>query len=155
KELAHFSKLTKQTKDKNKQNAVVMGRKTWESIPKKNRPLVSRINIVLTKQNIDFGDGVHVCNSFDDAVRKLSEPPLQDTIETTWIIGGSTVYKEAMLSPHCHRIYLTKVLKTFECDTFLPDIPAGSFSMVRDPDVTDEVQEEDGIQYIYQVYERV
>ena len=43
-----FAKLTKGTSDPNKQNAVVMGRKTWESIPKKNRPLSNRLNIVLS-----------------------------------------------------------------------------------------------------------
>jgi dihydrofolate reductase len=48
KDMALFAKLTKHTNDTNKQNAVVMGRKTWESIPEKNRPLSNRLNIVLS-----------------------------------------------------------------------------------------------------------
>lgn len=45
-----FSKMTTGTKDKNKQNVVLMGRRTWESIPKKFKPLANRINMVLTSQ---------------------------------------------------------------------------------------------------------
>jgi len=52
KEMAYFSRMTKCTKDSNKQNAVIMGRKTWESIPEKNRPLAGRINIVLSRQDL-------------------------------------------------------------------------------------------------------
>lgn len=50
KEMTYFSRMTKRTKDSSKQNAVIMGRKTWESIPEKNRPLAGRINIVLSRQ---------------------------------------------------------------------------------------------------------
>lgn len=50
--MAHFSRITKRTKDSTKQNAVIMGRKTWESIPEKKRPLAGRINLVLSRQNL-------------------------------------------------------------------------------------------------------
>jgi dihydrofolate reductase len=50
--MAYFARMTKRTKDSSKQNAVIMGRKTWESIPDKKRPLDKRINIVLSRQNL-------------------------------------------------------------------------------------------------------
>ena len=49
--MEYFSKMTSTTKDINKQNVVLMGRKTWESIPKKFKPLPNRINMVLTSQS--------------------------------------------------------------------------------------------------------
>jgi len=52
KEMAYFRRMTTCTNDSSKQNAVIMGRKTWESIPGKNRPLTGRINIVLSRQNL-------------------------------------------------------------------------------------------------------
>ena len=48
KDMALFARLTKWTMDSEKKNAVIMGRKTWESIPEKNRPLPNRLNIVLS-----------------------------------------------------------------------------------------------------------
>jgi dihydrofolate reductase len=102
-----------------------------------------------------LGQNVVVCNSLDSALQRLQESPLAGTIESTWIIGGSSVYKDALASPHCFRIYLTKILKTFECDTFLPEIPLDTFKIVRDPNVPEELQEEDGFEYQYHVYERL
>ncbi|KDR11482.1 dihydrofolate reductase isoform X2 [Zootermopsis nevadensis] len=155
KEMAYFSRMTKRTKDSSKQNAVIMGRKTWESIPDKNRPLAGRINIVLSRQDLKLGLNTLACSSLETALQSLQEPPLAESIESAWVIGGSSVYKEAMASPHCSRIYLTKIFKTFECDTFLPEVPMNTFKLVKDPDVPEEMQEENGVLYGYQVYERL
>lgn len=51
-ELAFFTSMTTNTKNANKKNVVLMGRRTWESIPKEYRPLKNRINIVLTSQSL-------------------------------------------------------------------------------------------------------
>lgn len=155
KEMAYFRRMTMCTNDSSKQNAVIMGRKTWESIPGKNRPLTGRVNIVLSRQNLMLGPNVMVCNSMDSALQRLQEPLLAGTIESAWVIGGSSVYREALASPHCFRIYLTKILKTFKCDTFLPEVPGNTFRLVRDPNVPEEMQEEDGLLYEYHVYERL
>jgi dihydrofolate reductase len=57
-------------------------------------------------------------------------------------------------SPHCHRVYLTDVMSEFECDTFFPEMRDDEFQLVDDPDVPKEVQEEQGIHFKYQVFER-
>ncbi|XP_023712017.1 dihydrofolate reductase-like [Cryptotermes secundus] len=101
-----------------------------------------------------LGPNVLVCSSLETALQRLQEPPLAETVESAWIIGGSSVYKEAMALPQCSRIYLTKIFRTFKCDTYLPRVPEDSFKRIKDPDVPDQVQEENGLFYEYQVYER-
>ncbi|XP_071455685.1 dihydrofolate reductase isoform X2 [Hetaerina americana] len=147
-EMAYFSKMTKGTKDPSKKNAVIMGRKTWESIPKKFKPLPDRINVVLSTNKIEVAEGVLLCSSLEGAVAQLRQPPFNSVIETVWVIGGSSLYKASMDLPECHRLYLTHIKAMFECDTFFPTI-SPSFKVVSDPNVPQEVQEENGIKYEY------
>ncbi len=131
-----------------------MGRKVWQEI---GRPLPSRINIVLSKtlQASDFPENVFSCQSFPEALQKVQEPELLEKIETIWVIGGYTVYKEAMESEHCNRIYFTKIMANFECDTFFPEIPESGFKKVpNDEGIPTEIQEENGIKYEYQIFEK-
>ena len=60
-----------------------------------------------------------------------------------------------MESPECHRIYLTRILKDFECDVFFPEVDQSRFKLVKDPEVPEEEQEENGIKYRFEVYEKV
>ncbi|XP_046464116.1 dihydrofolate reductase-like [Daphnia pulex] len=153
KDMALFAKLTKNTNDTNKQNAVVMGRKTWESIPEKNRPLSNRLNIVLSSsQQIE---NTLTCKSLETAMQLLQTPPYLDQIENIWIIGGASVYKEAMEHSSCHRIYVTHILKDFECDVFMPAIDPAKFSLVGDSKVPEGTEEENGISFNVKVYEKV
>lgn len=57
-EMAFFSKITTNTKNNSKKNVVIMGRRTWECIPKKYRPLAGRINIVLTRGLLQVSDNI-------------------------------------------------------------------------------------------------
>ena len=105
-----------------KTNVVIMGRKTWTSIPKKFRPLPNRLNVVLTR-NEDFEkevpSSVLVAKSLSEA---LSEKTLEKALPEgqllgdVFVIGGASVYKQSIAS--CDKLYLTKVRKQFECDTF-------------------------------------
>ena len=90
----------KRFKATTKGHAVVMGRKTWLSLPK--RPLVDRLNIVLTRDASFSADGAQVASSFDDAIAIGAR--FNDEV---MIIGGSSVYAAAM--PVADRIVLTLV----------------------------------------------
>ncbi|XP_046985170.1 dihydrofolate reductase-like isoform X2 [Schistocerca americana] len=149
KELAYFSRMTKSTTDPLKKNAVVMGRKTWESIPEKFRPLPGRLNVVLTRTNRSLGEEVIVHTSLEDAIKDLHN---RQDVETVWVIGGSSVYDEMMKSSYCHRLYITNILKDYNCDTFFPEI-GSQYKSVSDPTVPSGIQEENGIQFQYKVYE--
>uniref|UniRef100_A0A069DPL3 dihydrofolate reductase n=1 Tax=Panstrongylus megistus TaxID=65343 RepID=A0A069DPL3_9HEMI len=154
KEMAHFTKMTSLTTNNDRKNAVIMGRLTWESIPSKFKPLKGRLNVIISKTLKETNyDNAVIFDSLNNAVHKLAQPPYTSNIENFWIIGGASLYKEAVLSDLCHRIYLTKINKSFECDTFFPDIPP-TFVEVRDNEVPTDVQEENGLTYEFKVYER-
>ncbi|XP_031367457.1 dihydrofolate reductase isoform X2 [Apis dorsata] len=143
--------MTTNTKNANKKNVVLMGRRTWESIPKEYRPLKNRINIVLTSQSLDYGNDVIVCKSIPHAFEVIEK--IKDRIENIWVTGGSSVYKAAMESPNFYRLYLTRIKKYFECDTFFPTIP-NNFVLTEDPNIPQGIQEENNIQFVYEVYKK-
>ncbi|XP_011161468.1 dihydrofolate reductase isoform X2 [Solenopsis invicta] len=150
-EMAFFTRMTTDTKQNNKKNVVLMGRRTWECIPKKYRPLKDRINMVLSSQSLDYKDEAIVCKSIPHALDVISG--MQNQVERVWVIGGSSVYKSAIESPYFGRLYLTRIKKKYECDTFFPLIP-NDFVLVEDPTVPQGIQEENGIEFVYEVYER-
>ena len=94
---------------------VVMGRKTLESFPN-GMPLKNRTNIVLTgNQNCQVKDAV-VVHSEDELMEELEKYD-QDDI---FVIGGESVYR--MMLPHCDTVYVTKIDRAFQADTFFPDL---------------------------------
>ncbi|MEK7673456.1 MAG: dihydrofolate reductase [Patescibacteria group bacterium] len=143
KEMQFFKKMTLETQDPQKQNMVLMGRTTWESIPEKFRPLPGRINIVLTHQSDYNAPGADIFDSLDKALSSADS-----NIEKIFIIGGAQVFKEALNNPHLTGIYLTKIDKTFDCDTFLPDLPKNFSEEVLDAD------SEAGITFKYFYYSK-
>ena len=116
-DLKKFKKITTETKDRTKQNAVIMGRKTWDSLPKKYRPLPDRLNIVITRQTYEDAVNIKFCNSFEKAIYICNE---DNNIETIFVIGGSEIYKEAIKSKQCRYIYVTEINSDLICDTFFP-----------------------------------
>ncbi|XP_077994063.1 dihydrofolate reductase-like isoform X2 [Glandiceps talaboti] len=156
KEMKYFTTLTSETQEEGKQNAVIMGRKSWFSIPDKYRPLSDRFNVVLSQTLNECPPGAHLLMpTLDEALKQLSESPLQDKIDQVFILGGTGVYKESLLSPQCHRVYLTRIMADFDCDTFFPDFDTSAFKLVSDPSIPSEIQEEKGIQFKYEVYEKI
>lgn len=94
---------------------VVMGRKTLESFPN-GMPLKNRTNIVLTgNQNYQVKDAV-VVHSEDELMEELEKYD-QDDI---FVLGGESVYR--MMLPHCDTVYVTKIDRAFQADTFFPDL---------------------------------
>ncbi len=98
-------------------NAVIMGRKTWESLPKKHRPLVDRHNVVLSRTETSFA-GAESCTDIETA---LSLPTVIAAPEV-FIIGGGAVFAEAIKHPLCRRVILTRIDARFGCDVFFPVI---------------------------------
>jgi dihydrofolate reductase len=92
-------------------STVVMGRRTWESLPPRFRPLPGRTNVVLTTHPDWSGDG---------AVRAASVPEVLDRAEPLWVIGGGAVY--AGFLPHAHRLVVTDVDLDVDGDTWAPAI---------------------------------
>ncbi|CAH1101981.1 unnamed protein product [Psylliodes chrysocephalus] len=153
-EMDYFSRMTSKTIDPTKKNVVIMGRKTWDSIPTKYKPLQNRINFVLSRSNLDLKNckDVYASNSLESCIEKLEDNAFKSVYETVWVIGGRHIYEAALKSDSFHRLYLTKILKTFDCDTFFPPLPT-NLKKVSDPDVPEELQTENGIDYTYNVYE--
>jgi len=95
---------------------VVTGRKNYESIPEKYRPLVDRTNIVVTHQKNYAEKGCEIANSIESAIdlaRKNGETEC-------FIIGGGQIYKSVLENNLVNQMYITHVLHSFEGDTFFP-----------------------------------
>merc|ERR1711920_1003483 len=99
-------------------------------IPTKFRPLTGRLNIVLTSAAADpafvssYPSGVLVLPSVAAAVEALST---RSDIAEMFVIGGTAAYTEALILPQCGRIFLTRIGKDIECDTFFPNIDEEQF----------------------------
>ncbi len=126
-----FKKVTTEAQQ-SKSNAVIMGRKTYESIPAKFRPLTGRINVVLSnnenvRTQLGLSDDVLIASSLTDALDQLNK---QSNLDRIFVIGGESVYKEAIASASCSRIYLTEIENEVpDLDTFFPFIRANRFRL--------------------------
>ncbi|KAI7713286.1 putative phospholipid-transporting, partial [Hortaea werneckii] len=146
KEMAYFARVTKRTPmtpaagsilpniskqedpDKKCSNVVIMGRKTWESIPPKFRPLKDRTNLVVsTKSRAELGnvpDTVVVGSSITDCLNDLERRVRQGQappVGKAFIIGGSSIYEAALKMPQTKSILLTRIQRDYECDTHFPE----------------------------------
>ena len=108
-DMAHFKTLTAG-------HTVVMGRKTWESLPPRFRPLPGRRNIVITRQPGYAAPGAEVANSLENALK------LASTAATVFIIGGEQIYTQAMAV--ADRLEITEVDLKPEGDAWFPEIAA-------------------------------
>ena len=114
-----FHSTTVKTEDCQRRNMVVMGRKTWESIPEARRPLAGRRNIVISK-NKDFkAEGAEVRSSLEEALKATD-----DRIDSIFVIGGAKVYEQAIRLKEVKGVYLTRLRKTYDCDAFFPKTPS-------------------------------
>lgn len=151
KDMAYFKAVTAQVSEPGARNAVVMGRKTWESIPSKFRPLPGRLNVVLSRggslvqagndQNSSANgapaavlpEGVLLQPSLDAALELLGRAEYASSVEKIFVIGGAQVYVEALASPRCEAVHLTEVTPAadapFTCDAFLPALDAANFKL--------------------------
>jgi dihydrofolate reductase len=111
-DLKYFSQLTKG-------HAVLMGRKTYESLPEKFRPLPQRLNLVLSSSLTVKHPDVRVFSSVEHLSAELESGAVKLPSKVLWLIGGAAVYQE--LLEVCDKLYLTRVQGNFVGDVFLPD----------------------------------
>ncbi|KAM9821253.1 dihydrofolate reductase isoform 4-T4 [Syngnathus typhle] len=138
-EFKYFRKMTATASVEAKKNVVIMGRKTWFSIPEKNRPLNKRINIVLSRQlKVPPTGAHHLAPDFCSALR-LIDTELSDQADQVWVIGGSSLYKELMLSQGTKRLFVTQVLKQFPCDTFFPEFCSDKYNLLPGANLAHEL----------------
>jgi dihydrofolate reductase len=137
--LWHISEDLKRFKRLTTGNAVIMGKKTWESLPR--RPLPGRKNIVLTDNPHETIENAITAYSLDDAVSKCNPD------EEIFIIGGGSIYRQFM--PRADRLFITHVHRKAPADIYFPEI---------DPDIWEVNEKEEFIDneipYTYTIYER-
>lgn len=95
-DMKFFKEITTTTSESGKRNAVIMGRRTWESIPLKYRPLPDRLNVVLTRSgtsNVTATENVVICQSVPSALKLLAAAPYHSFVEKLFIIGGSEIIR--------------------------------------------------------------
>jgi dihydrofolate reductase len=113
--LWHLPDDMKRFKEITTGHPIIMGRKTWESIPLKFRPLPGRANIVVTRQDLYVADGATVVGSFEMARAAAARAHGSDEI---FVIGGGELYATALL--FADRLYLTSVDAATDADAFFP-----------------------------------
>lgn len=109
-DLAHFKRATLGA-------PVIMGRRTWESLPERFRPLPGRENIVVTRDAAYVAEGATVRSSLDEAIDAAG----REGAEIAWVMGGGEFYRAAM--PVADELVVTRIeLDADDADTFAPEI---------------------------------
>ena len=137
-------------------NAVIMGRKTWDSIPAKFRPLPDRLNIVLSRSadardKHSIPEDVPVCASLEDALAFAWTAPNRGEV---FVIGGGAVYDQAIKKPECTRIYLTRVYGKHNVDTYFPSFDEDAYDVSTPKCAPKGVQEEGDVQFEFKLYSK-
>jgi dihydrofolate reductase len=106
-DMARFKRLTTG-------RPVIMGRKTWDSLSPKFRPLPGRTNVVITRQSGWKEPGAEPATSLADALAQCA------AAEEVWIMGGAQIYEQAV--PLADRIEVTEIAQDFEGDAYAPQL---------------------------------
>ena len=106
-DLAHFKRLTQGC-------PVLMGRKTWDSLPPRFRPLPRRSNIVITRQTDWHAEGALRAANLQEAMQLCGDAP------QAWVIGGAEIYRQA--EPLAERAEVTEIAQDFEGDAYAPTL---------------------------------
>ena len=119
-DLAHFKRVTLG-------QPVIMGRKTWDSLPARFRPLPGRLNIVITRQSDWQAEGALRAHSIDDAMRLCGD------VADAWIMGGAEIYRQA--EPLASTAVVTEIDQDYEGDAFAPELGANWQEVQRESHV--------------------
>ncbi|TFK41182.1 dihydrofolate reductase-like domain-containing protein [Crucibulum laeve] len=174
KEMKYFAQVTANAPE-GQQNAVIMGRNTWESIPKKFRPLPNRQNIVISR-NESYDLGIYnntstlLKNDLSSAVAAMSD---SKAIHRAFVIGGASLYTDTLALPlsgtaSVDRALITRIIAPDfeECDVFMPNFLQEKEESVWTRtshqalqewvgfEVPEGIQEENGVNYEFQMWVR-
>ena len=158
-DMAYFRDVTTRTRAAGAQNAVVMGRKTWASIPAKFRPLKGRLNVVLSsgeegavRAAEGLPEGVLLASSLAAALAQLAPgSALGGGVESVFVIGGAAAFAEVLAGGAglvCDTIYLTRVLAELPCDVAIPPLDDALYAL----DEMQPRQEQNGVPFQFTVY---
>ena len=134
-DLKRFKKLTTG-------HTIIMGKRTYESLPV--RPLPNRRSIVITDIPAEQIEGCVMAYSIEDAIAKA------DPVNENFIIGGGSIYRQFL--PFSDKLYITWVHKTFEADTFFPEINLKEWDLLDRTDIP--LNETTNFNYSYCIYQR-
>ena len=140
--LWHISEDLKRFKRLTSGKTVIMGKKTWYSLPK--RPLPGRRNIVLTDIKGEIVEGSETVYSIDEALKLCSKN------EEAFIIGGGSIYRQFM--PFADRLYITHVHMNAPADVYFPEIDIKIWKIIEKEEFP--ASDTNAIPYTYVIYER-
>jgi dihydrofolate reductase len=140
--LWHISADLKRFKQITAGHTVIMGKNTFLSLPK--RPLVDRRNIVVSDNTDDSFPGCDMAYSIHEAIVKC-EPGREN-----FVIGGASIYRQFL--PHAQKMYITRVHKSFDADTFFPEIRPDEWGIIESENVINDKQND--FAYSFLTYER-
>jgi dihydrofolate reductase len=141
--LWNISEDLKRFKNLTTGNTIIMGKKTWESLPRK--PLPGRKNIVLTDTPGEYINLATTAFSIEDALDKCEKG------QEVFIIGGGSVYRQFM--PLADRLYITHVHRTAPADVFFPEIDPRIWKAISREEYN--ISKTNSIPYSYVIYERI
>ena len=127
---------------------VIMGRKTWESLPR--RPLPGRLNLVLSRDASFEPQGAVACERWEEAVSIGREQAAEDGVDEVCVIGGAALFELAL--PSARRMYLTEVDAAPDGDVFMPVVDESGWREVRR--AAHPAGEGDDYAFVFRVLER-
>lgn len=130
-------------KEKTTGNTIIMGRKTFDSIGK---VLSNRENVVITQQQTDFPDGVHII----DNLNQIREWNRANPDKELFVIGGATIFEQIL--PYADRLYITLIDETFEGDTYFPEFSEEEWNITSKE--KGEKNEKNPYDYFFLQYDR-
>lgn len=115
-DMKYFARLTRERdREQAPPNTVIMGRRTWESIPQRFRPLPGRSNLVLSRDPQYQVEGAQVLPTLEAALQACPDG------SQVFVIGGSMIYELALQHPGCETLYITELDADCGCDCYFPE----------------------------------
>ncbi len=141
--LCHISEDLKRFKRLTTGHTIIMGKKTWQSLPVK--PLPNRTNIVISDDKSDHFEGCITTYSIEEAIEKCTSD------DENFIIGGASIYNQFL--NYSNKLYITKIHKAFDADTFFPMINVNNWKLIEKEEIIKDVN--NVFNYNYEVYSKI